>query len=128
MIDTGSPWLFALATGGMFCIFGTSYGPTASFLPEIFAKFATATPVPGWLFNLAAIVGGACAAADRRGAGQRFRQLSVGALMAVRGGQHRSTVVCRSPETKGKYITGFTTRLRWPGQATRQFDVLNDPS
>ncbi len=58
MIDTGSPWLFALAIGGMFAIFGTSYGPIASFLPEIFATRYRYTGA-GLAFNLAGIVGGA---------------------------------------------------------------------
>lgn len=58
MIDTGSPWLFALAIGGMFCVFGISYGPIASFLPEIFATRYRYTGA-GLAFNVAGIFGGA---------------------------------------------------------------------
>lgn len=58
MIDTGSPVLFAIAIGGLFCIFGISYGPIASFLPETFATRYRYTGA-GLAFNLAGIVGGA---------------------------------------------------------------------
>jgi metabolite-proton symporter len=58
LIDTRSPVLFAVAIGGTFCIFGISYGPIASFLPEIFATRYRYTGA-GLAFNLAGIVGGA---------------------------------------------------------------------
>lgn len=58
MIDTGSPVLFAVAIGGTFCVFGISYGPIASFLPETFATRYRYTGA-GLAFNLAGIVGGA---------------------------------------------------------------------
>ncbi|MUL84431.1 MULTISPECIES: MFS transporter [unclassified Mycolicibacterium] len=58
LIDTGSPVLFAVAISGTFCIFGISYGPIASFLPEIFATRYRYTGA-GLSFNLAGIVGGA---------------------------------------------------------------------
>lgn len=82
MIDTGSPWLFALAIGGMFCIFGTSYGPIASFLPEIFATRYRYTGA-GLAFNLAGIVGGAVPPLIAGVLVSTFGAWSVGALMAV---------------------------------------------
>ncbi|MCX2711819.1 MFS transporter [Mycolicibacterium sp. J2] len=82
MIDTGSPWLFALAIGGMFCIFGTSYGPIASFLPEIFATRYRYTGA-GLAFNLAGIVGGAVPPLIAGVLVSDFGSWSVGALMAV---------------------------------------------
>jgi metabolite-proton symporter len=99
MIDTGSPWLFALAIGGMFCIFGTSYGPIASFLPEIFATRYRYTGA-GLAFNLAGIVGGAVPPLIAGVLVSDFGSWSVGALMAVFVVVSiASTVVL--PETKG---------------------------
>ncbi|MFV8052333.1 MFS transporter [Mycobacterium sp. 48b] len=58
LIDSGSPVAFAVAIAGIFCIFGLSYGPIGSFLPEIFATRYRYTGA-GLSFNLAGIVGGA---------------------------------------------------------------------
>ncbi|UNC03003.1 MHS family MFS transporter [Mycolicibacterium boenickei] len=58
LIDSGSPVGFAVAIAGIFCIFGLSYGPIGSFLPEIFATRYRYTGA-GLAFNLAGIVGGA---------------------------------------------------------------------
>ncbi|OLP02463.1 MFS transporter [Mycolicibacterium porcinum] len=58
LIDSGSPVGFAVAIAGIFCIFGLSYGPIGSFLPEIFATRYRYTGA-GIAFNLAGIVGGA---------------------------------------------------------------------
>lgn len=58
LIDSGSPVAFAVAIAGIFCIFGLSYGPIGSFLPEIFATRYRYTGA-GLAFNLAGIVGGA---------------------------------------------------------------------
>ncbi len=102
MIDTGSPWLFALAIGGMFCIFGTSYGPIASFLPEIFATRYRYTGA-GLAFNLAGIAGGAVPPLIAGVLVSNFGSWAVGLLMAV--------FVCvsiastlRLPETKGTQL------------------------
>ncbi|WP_029107509.1 MFS transporter [Mycobacterium sp. URHD0025] len=58
LIDSGSAVGFAVAIAGIFCIFGLSYGPIGSFLPEIFATRYRYTGA-GLAFNLAGIVGGA---------------------------------------------------------------------
>ncbi|MDX1872612.1 MFS transporter [Mycolicibacterium sp. 120266] len=99
MIDTGSPWLFALAIGGMFCIFGTSYGPIASFLPEIFATRYRYTGA-GLAFNLAGIVGGAVPPLIAGVLVSDFGSWSVGALMAVFVVVSIASTVAL-PETKG---------------------------
>ncbi|OBG88494.1 MFS transporter [Mycobacterium sp. E802] len=82
MIDTGSPWLFALAIGGTFAIFGISYGPIASFLPEIFATRYRYTGA-GLAFNLAGIVGGAVPPLIAGVLVSDFGSWAVGLLMAV---------------------------------------------
>lgn len=99
MIDTGSPWLFALAIGGMFAIFGTSYGPIASFLPEIFATRYRYTGA-GLAFNLAGIVGGAVPPLIAGLLVSAFGPWSVGALMAVFVVVSIASTVLL-PETKG---------------------------
>ncbi|MCV7211942.1 MFS transporter [Mycolicibacterium canariasense] len=99
MIDTGSPWLFALAIGGMFCIFGTSYGPIASFLPEIFATRYRYTGA-GLAFNLAGIVGGAVPPLIAGVLVSDFGSWSVGALMAIFVVASIASTVAL-PETKG---------------------------
>ncbi|WP_174553874.1 MFS transporter [Rhodococcus marinonascens] len=58
LLDTGSPILFAIGIAGTFGILGISYGPMASFIPELFEtrfRFSGA----GLAFNLGGIVGGA---------------------------------------------------------------------
>jgi MFS family permease len=58
LLDTGSQALFALAIMGTFGILGISYGPMASFIPEIFATRFRYTGA-GLAFNLGGILGGA---------------------------------------------------------------------
>jgi len=82
MIDTGSPVLFAIAIGGTFCIFGISYGPIASFLPETFATRYRYTGA-GLAFNLAGIVGGALPPLVAGLLVDDFGGWAVGLMMAV---------------------------------------------
>lgn len=58
LLNTGSPALFALGIAGTFSILGASYGPLASFIPEIFATRYRYTGA-GLAFNLGGIIGGA---------------------------------------------------------------------
>lgn len=58
LLDTGSPFLFAVGIMGTFGILGVSYGPMASFIPEIFATRYRYTGA-GLAFNLGGIAGGA---------------------------------------------------------------------
>ncbi|GAS92089.1 MFS transporter [Mycolicibacterium brisbanense] len=99
LIDSGSPIGFAVAIAGIFCIFGLSYGPIGSFLPEIFATRYRYTGA-GMAFNLAGIVGGA------------IPPLVAGALVASLGSWAVGlmiaffvvvSIVCTAllPETKG---------------------------
>ena len=58
LLDTGNAVLFALAIAGTYAVSGTAYGPTAAFIPEIFAtryRYSGA----GLALNLAGLVGGA---------------------------------------------------------------------
>ncbi|ORA34987.1 MFS transporter [Mycobacterium aquaticum] len=99
LIDSHSPVGFAVAIAGIFCIFGLSYGPIGSFLPEIFATRYRYTGA-GMAFNLAGIVGGA------------IPPLVAGALVASLGSWAVGlmiaffvvvSIVCTAllPETKG---------------------------
>lgn len=109
MIDTGSPWLFALAIGGMFCIFGTSYGPIASFLPEIFATRYRYTGA-GLAFNLAGIVGGAVPPLIAGVLVSDFGSWSVGALMATFVVVSIASTLLL-PETKGTALSDEADRV-----------------
>jgi metabolite-proton symporter len=99
LIDSHSAVGFAVAIAGIFCIFGLSYGPIGSFLPEIFATRYRYTGA-GMAFNLAGIVGGA------------IPPLVAGALVASLGSWAVGlmiaffvvvSIVCTAllPETKG---------------------------
>ncbi|WP_201265367.1 MFS transporter [Rhodococcus sp. P1Y] len=58
LLDTGSPVLFGVGIIGTFAILGVSYGPMASFIPEVFATRYRYTGA-GLAFNLGGIIGGA---------------------------------------------------------------------
>jgi metabolite-proton symporter len=58
LLDTGSRLYFALAIMGTFGILGISYGPMASFIPEVFETRFRYTGA-GLAFNLGGILGGA---------------------------------------------------------------------
>lgn len=58
LLDTGSPVLFVATIAGTFLILGISYGPMASFIPELFSTSYRYTGA-GLAYNLAGIVGGA---------------------------------------------------------------------
>lgn len=82
LIDSGSPVGFAVAIAGIFCIFGLSYGPIGSFLPEIFATRYRYTGA-GLSFNLAGIVGGAIPPLVAGALVATLGSWAVGAMMAV---------------------------------------------
>ncbi|RYE41644.1 MAG: MFS transporter [Hyphomicrobiales bacterium] len=58
LIGTGSTVLFVLAIAGTFVVLGISYGPMASFFPELFATRFRYTGA-GLAYNMGGIVGGA---------------------------------------------------------------------
>lgn len=91
--------LFALAIGGTFAVFGVSYGPIASFLPETFATRYRYTGA-GLAFNLAGIVGGALPPLVAGLLVDDFGGWAVGLMMA---GFVAVSVACTwmLPETKG---------------------------
>lgn len=99
LIDTGSEALFALAIGGTFAVFGVSYGPIASFLPETFATRYRYTGA-GLAFNLAGIVGGALPPLVAGLLVDDFGGWAVGLMMAA---FVTVSVLCTwmLPETKG---------------------------
>jgi len=82
LLDTGSPALFAIGIIGTFAILGVSYGPLASFIPEIFAtryRYSGA----GLAFNLGGIVGGAVPPLISGALLAAYGSWSIGAMMGV---------------------------------------------
>jgi metabolite-proton symporter len=82
LLDTGSPALFAVGIVGTFAILGISYGPLASFIPEIFAtryRYSGA----GLAFNLGGIVGGAIPPLISGALLAAYGSWSIGAMMAL---------------------------------------------
>ncbi|MEC4612989.1 MFS transporter [Tsukamurella tyrosinosolvens] len=58
ILNTGSPHLFVLGIAGTFLVLGITYGPMASFVPELFATRYRYTGA-GLAYNLAGVLGGA---------------------------------------------------------------------
>jgi MFS family permease len=82
LLDTGSPVLFGVAITGTFAILGVSYGPLASFIPEIFATRYRYTGA-GLAFNLGGIVGGAIPPLISGALLAAFGSWSIGLMMAI---------------------------------------------
>jgi metabolite-proton symporter len=82
LLDTGSPVLFGVAIAGTFAILGVSYGPLASFIPEIFATRYRYTGA-GLAFNLGGIVGGAVPPLIAGALLAAFGSWSIGLMMAI---------------------------------------------
>jgi metabolite-proton symporter len=82
LLDTGSPLLFGVAIAGTFAILGVSYGPLASFVPEIFATRYRYTG-SGLAFNLGGIVGGAIPPLISGALLAAFGSWSIGLMMAI---------------------------------------------
>jgi metabolite-proton symporter len=82
LLDTGSPVLFGVAIAGTFAILGVSYGPLASFVPEIFATRYRYTGA-GLAFNLGGIVGGAIPPLISGALLAAFGSWSIGLMMAI---------------------------------------------
>lgn len=82
LLDTGSQALFAVGIIGTFAILGVSYGPMASFIPEIFAtryRYSGA----GLAFNLGGIVGGAVPPLVAGALLATYGSWAIGVLLAV---------------------------------------------
>jgi sugar transport protein len=99
LLDTGRPALFAVAIAGTYAVAGMSYGPMASFIPEIFAtqyRYSGA----GLALNLAGLLGGAVPPLVAAPLMAARGTLALGVLMAL---MVLTSLVCtwRLPETKG---------------------------
>jgi metabolite-proton symporter len=102
LLDTGSRLLFAVAIMGTFGILGLSYGPMASFIPEVFETRFRYTGA-GLAFNLGGILGGAMPPLIAGALLARYGSWAIGLLMAI--------LILISllstywlPETKGKAL------------------------
>lgn len=111
LIDSGSPVGFAVAIAGIFCIFGLSYGPIGSFLPEIFATRYRYTGA-GLSFNLAGIVGGAIPPLVAGALVATLGSWAVGAMMAVFVVVSIVSTLLL-PETKGTELDTVMSDTAW---------------
>jgi MFS family permease len=82
LLDTGSGLLFALAIMGTFGILGVSYGPMASFIPEVFETRFRYTGA-GLAFNLGGILGGAMPPLIAGALLAKYGSWAIGLMMAV---------------------------------------------
>jgi metabolite-proton symporter len=82
LLDTGSQALFALAIMGTFALLGVSYGPMASFIPEVFATRFRYTGA-GLAFNLGGILGGAMPPLVAGALLAEYGSWSIGLMMAI---------------------------------------------
>lgn len=82
LLDTGSPGLFALGIAGTFGILGISYGPIASFIPEVFQTRFRYTGA-GLAFNLAGVLGGAIPPLVAGALLASFGSWAIGLMLAV---------------------------------------------
>ena len=82
LLDTGSDVLFALAIMGTFAILGISYGPMASFIPEVFETRFRYTGA-GLAFNLGGILGGAMPPLVAGALLAKYGSWAIGAMMAI---------------------------------------------
>ena len=104
LIDTRDPVLFGLAIVGAYAITGVSSGPTASFIPEIFATRYRYTGA-ALSYNIGAILGGAVPPVVAAALLASFGSFAIGVMMAVSA---LVSLVCGAmlPETLGKTLTG----------------------
>ncbi len=82
LLDTGSRVLFGLAVMGTFGLLGVSYGPMASFIPEIFETRFRYTGA-GLAFNLGGIIGGAMPPLIAGALLAEYGSWAIGLMMAV---------------------------------------------
>jgi MFS family permease len=108
LVDTGEPVLYALAIVGTNVITGISYGPLASFIPEIFAtryRYSGAA----LSLNIGGILGGAVPPMIAAALLASFGSWAIGAMMALCG---LLSLVCTFllPETMGKTLADNSLR------------------
>ncbi|WP_123028200.1 MFS transporter [Mycolicibacterium stellerae] len=82
LLDTGSRALFAVGIATTFAVLGISYGPMASFIPEVFATRFRYTGA-GLAFNLGGILGGAMPPLVAAALLAEFGGWAIGLMMAV---------------------------------------------
>jgi len=99
LLDTGNALWFAVAIAGTYAVAGASYGPMASFVPEIFAtryRYSGA----GLALNLAGLIGGAVPPLIAAPLMATWGGSAIGAMMGL---SVLTSLVCtyRLPETQG---------------------------
>lgn len=82
LLNTGSTALLVVGIAGTYAICGVSYGPLASFIPEIFATRYRYTGA-GLVFNLGGIVGGAVPPLISGALLAAFGSWAIGLMMAI---------------------------------------------
>lgn len=100
LIDSGSPSLFAVAVVGMYAIGG--FGPTASFIPELFATSYRYTG-SALAANLAGVAGGALPPVIAGALVATYGSWAIGVMLAILA---LISLVCtyRLPETAGSAL------------------------
>jgi MFS family permease len=108
LVDTGEPVMYALAIVGTNVITGTTIGPLASFIPEIFATRYRYTGA-ALSFNTGGILGGAVPPPIAAALLASFGSWAIGAMMAMCG---LISFVCTFllPETMGKTLAENVSR------------------
>jgi metabolite-proton symporter len=102
LLDTGSPVLFAVGITGTFAILGVSYGPMASFIPEVFETRFRYTGA-GLAFNLAGILGGAVPPLIAGALLASFGPAAIGMMLAILVGVSLVSTL-GLPETMGSSL------------------------
>ncbi|WP_237048827.1 MFS transporter [Mycobacterium tuberculosis] len=102
LIDSGSPSLFAVAVVGMYAIGGFGFGPTASFIPELFATSYRYTG-SALAANLAGVAGGALPPVIAGALVATYGSWAIGVMLAILA---LISLVCtyRLPETAGSAL------------------------
>jgi metabolite-proton symporter len=103
LLDTGDPVLFALAIAVTYAIIGVSWGPVASFIPEIFATRYRYTGA-GLSLNLGGIVGGALPPMIAGALLESFGSWAISLMLAILV-LISLVCTCMLPETMGATLT-----------------------
>ena len=123
LIDTGKPILYAVAVVGMFALGALGWGPTAAFIPELFATRYRYTGT-ALTVNLAGIAGGALPTLIAGMLLATWGSWAVGVMLAVFA---LTSLVCTHllPETLG---TAFASEPTRPADGTNRAPELELPA
>jgi MFS family permease len=107
LMDTGKPILYAVAIVGMYAVTALGWGPTAAFIPELFATRHRYTGT-ALAVNLAGIAGGAVPPLIVGMLRATYGSWAIGLMLAVLG---LVSLVCtyRLPETNGTAFASQST-------------------